>query len=78
MNVSGTQERGTVEVISGTHSHGLPLAGLTVGEARAELIELMHIVPEMVSTVDGKLADESTRLAAGQVLCFMRPTANKC
>src|SRR5262245_21353331 len=68
---------GTVEVIHGVYAHSLPLAGMSVDEARAELEERMNIDPEATAVVDGVEADAGTVLREGQVLNFVKPAGEK-
>jgi hypothetical protein len=68
---------GTVEVIHGVYAHSLPLAGMTVEDARAELEERMNIDPEATAVIDGVEANEGTVLREGQVLNFVKPAGEK-
>jgi hypothetical protein len=73
--VAATQ--GSVDVIHGVYAHSLPLAGMTVRDARLELDDRMNIDPEAVPVVDGHPADEDTVLAEGQVLNFVKHAGEK-
>jgi hypothetical protein len=68
---------GRVDVIHGVYAHSLPLAGLTVRQARAELQERMNIAPDALAVVDGTEANEDTILREGQVLNFVKPAGEK-
>ena len=73
--VAATQ--GSVDVIHGVYAHSLPLAGMTVRDARQELEDRMNIDPEAIPVVDGREADEDTLLAEGQVLNFVKHAGEK-
>jgi len=68
---------GSVEVIHGVYAHSLPLAGMTVSEARTELEERMNIDPEALAVIDGTEAAEDVVLHEGQVLNFVTPAGEK-
>jgi hypothetical protein len=68
---------GRVEVIHGVYAHSLPLAGLTVLQARTELEERMNIDPEALAVVDGVEVRADTILKEGQVLNFVRHAGEK-
>jgi hypothetical protein len=68
---------GRVEVIHGVYAHSLPLAGMTVRQARAELEERMNIAPGAVAVIDGVEATEDTVLREGQVLNFVTQAGEK-
>jgi hypothetical protein len=68
---------GDVEVIHGVYAHSLPLAGMTVRQARAELEQRMNIAPDAMAVVDGRETDEDTILAQGQVLNFVKHAGEK-
>lgn len=68
---------GRVEVIHGVYAHSLPLTGMTVRQARAELQDRMNIDPEALAVVDGAEADDQTVLREGQVLNFVKPAGEK-
>src|SRR5215471_14377309 len=68
---------GRVDVIHGVYAHSLPLAGMSVRQARAELEDRMNIAPEAVAVVDGTEAGEDTVLRQGQVLNFVTPAGEK-
>jgi hypothetical protein len=73
-----TRERdGRVEVIHGVYAHSLPLAGLTVLQARTELEDRMNIDPEALTVVDGVEVQADTILKEGQVLNFVRYAGEK-
>ena len=75
---AGTATRsGRVDVIHGVYAHSLPLAGLSVRQARAELEERMNIDPEAVAVIDGVEAGEDVLLREGQVLNFLTPAGEK-
>lgn len=60
-------------VINGIYSHSLPIAGMSVGEARREFQELIGIDTESMPVVNGIQVDDDTVLREGQVLHFIRP-----
>ena len=66
-----------IAVIHGVHAHNLPLAGRTVGQARAELSERMNIAPDALAVIDGNTAAEDTVLVEGQVLTFVKHAGEK-
>jgi hypothetical protein len=66
-----------VDVIHGVYAHSLPLAGLTVRQARTELEERMNIDPESLAVIDGAEAEEEEVLREGQVLNFLTPAGEK-
>jgi len=68
-----------VEVIHGVHSHSLPLAGMTVSQAREELSERMHIDPEALAVVDGEEVSQEADfvLSGGEVLNFVKPAGER-
>jgi hypothetical protein len=68
---------GRVDVIHGVHAHPMPLAGMTVRQARLELEERMNIDPDAPATIDGVEVDEDTILQEGQVLNFVKPAGEK-
>jgi hypothetical protein len=68
---------GRVDVIHGVYAHSLPLVGLTVRQARAELEDRMNIAPEAVAVVDGVEAVEDLVLRENQVLNFLTPAGEK-
>jgi hypothetical protein len=68
---------GSVDVIHGVYAHSLPLAGMTVRQARLELEDRMNIDPEAVAVIDGVEAVENTVLRQGQVLNFVSPAGEK-
>jgi hypothetical protein len=72
-----TTRSGRVQVIHGVYAHSLPLAGMTVRQARAELEERMNIDPIAVAVVDGAEAGEDAVLREGQVLNFLTPAGEK-
>ncbi|MDY0167769.1 MAG: hypothetical protein RBS80_14570 [Thermoguttaceae bacterium] len=69
---TATLTGGNVSVIHGCYGHSLPLAGMTVGEARAELEERMNIDPDAVALLDANDAAEDAVLVEGQVLTFVK------
>jgi hypothetical protein len=68
---------GSVEVIHGVYAHSLPLAGMTVEQARVELEERMNIDPEALAVVDGAEVSGDEVLREGQVLNFVKPAGEK-
>ncbi len=74
---TATLSSGRVDVVYGVYAHSLPLAGLTVRQARAELEERMNIHPDAPATIDGVDATEDTVLHEGQILNFVQPSGEK-
>ncbi len=74
---TATVPGGNVSVVHGCYSHSLPLAGMTVREARAELEERMNIDPDAMALIDGNDATEDTPLTEGQVLTFVKHAGEK-
>ena len=75
---AGTATRsGRVDVIHGVYAHSLPLAGMTIRQARQELEDRMNIGPESVAVIDGVEAGEDQVLREGQVLNFVTPAGEK-
>jgi hypothetical protein len=68
---------GSVEVVHSVYAHSLPLAGMTVRQARDELEDRMNIDPEAMAVVDGREATDDTVLGEGQVLTFVRDSGEK-
>jgi hypothetical protein len=68
---------GSVDVVHGVYAHSLPLAGMTVRDARQRLEDRMNIDPEALPVVDGREVDEDTVLAEGQVLNFVKHAGEK-
>jgi hypothetical protein len=68
---------GSVEVIHGVYAHSLSLAGMTVGQARAELEVRMNIDPDATAVVDGHQVPEDTILREGSVLNFVKHAGEK-
>ncbi len=68
---------GRVEVIHGVYAHSLPLAGMTVRQARSELEDRMNIDPDAIAVIDGVEANEDTVLEENQVLNFVKPAGEK-
>lgn len=74
---TATLTSGRVEVVYGVYSHSLPLAGLTVAQARAELEERLNLHPQAPANIDGFDATEDTVLQEGQILTFVQPSGEK-
>ena len=74
---TATENGGLVEVIHGVYAHSLPLAGMTVRQARAELEERMNLAPDALAVVDGNEVDEDTTITEGQVLNFVKHSGEK-
>lgn len=74
---TATAPGGNVSVVHGCYSHSLPLAGMTVCEARAELDERMNIDPDAMALIDGNDAAEDAVLTEGQVLTFVKHAGEK-
>ena len=63
---------GQVQVIHGVYSHSLPLAGMTVAAARADLQERMNVPADAMAVIDGDEAGDDTILQEGQMLNFVK------
>jgi hypothetical protein len=74
---TATVGEGNVEVIHGVYAHSLPLAGMTVGDARSELQQRMNIDPDAVAVIDGVEAGEDSVLQECQVLNFVKRAGEK-
>jgi hypothetical protein len=74
---TATVPGGNVDVIHGVYAHSLPLAGMTVRQARAEVEQRMNIDPDAMAVVDGREVGEDTILAQGQVLNFVKHAGEK-
>ena len=74
---TATATEGQVDVTHGVYAHSLPLAGMTVRHARAELEERLNIDPEAIPIVDGEEADEDMVLVEGQMLNFVKHAGEK-
>jgi len=74
---TATALRGNVDVIHGVYAHSLPLAGMTVRQARAEVEQRMNIDPEAMAVVNGREVDGDTVLEEGQVLNFVKHAGEK-
>src|ERR1700730_3479675 len=68
---------GRVDVLHGVYAHSLPLAGMTVRQARSELEDRMNIDPGAVAVIDGVEAREDVVLRENQVLNFITPAGEK-
>jgi len=68
---------GQVEVIHGVYAHSLPLAGMAVGQARAELADRMNLDPDSLAVVDGTEMPDDTILSEGQTLNFVKHAGEK-
>jgi hypothetical protein len=75
--VATATAEGRVEVIHGVYAHSMPLAGMSVRAARAELEERMNIDPDAMAVVDGLEVDPNVILREGQVLNFVKPAGEK-
>lgn len=69
--------RGSVHVSHGVYSHGHPLAGMTVRQARAALAERMNIAPDATALVNGQESGDDTVLTEGVSLMFVREAGEK-
>jgi hypothetical protein len=74
---TATESEGHVEVIHGVYAHSLPLSGVSVATARAELQHRMNIDPDAVAVVDGVEVDEDAVLQERQVLNFVKRAGEK-
>jgi len=68
---------GRVDVIAGIYAHSMPLAGMTVAQARLELEDRLNIAPEATAVLDGVEVGEEDLLREGQVLNFVSPAGEK-
>jgi hypothetical protein len=75
--VSTAGQGGNVDVVHGVYAHSMPLGGMRVRDARAELEERMNIDPDAVALIDGQEVDEETVLAEGQTLNFIKHAGEK-
>lgn len=66
-----------VNVGCGPYNENLPVAGKTVGEVRKKFKVRFEIADESVPVVNGKDADEDTKLDAGQKLQFIHKAGEK-
>jgi hypothetical protein len=74
---TASELRRNVDVIHGVYAHSLPLAGMSVRQARAELEQRMNIDPEAMAVVNGHEVDGDTVLEEGQVLNFVKHAGEK-
>jgi hypothetical protein len=72
-----SNREGRVDVVHGVYAHSLPLAGMTVHQARHHLEDRMNIAPDAVAVVDGRESDEDSVLDEGQVLTFVKHAGEK-
>ena len=72
-----TVSQGNVEVIHGVYAHSLPLAGMSVRDARSDLQDRMNIDPDAVAVIDGVEVDEDAVLQERQVLNFVKRAGEK-
>lgn len=77
LNDDVPQSAGNVDVIHGVYAHSLPLAGMSVKQARKELVNKMNIDPQATAVIDGNEANDNTILTEGQVLTFVKPAGEK-
>ena len=68
---------GTVMVSHGPYMERLPVGNMTVGEIRMRFSDRLDIDPQSQAVLDGQEVDESTRVAMGQVLTFIRKAGEK-
>jgi len=68
---------GNIGVVHGIYTHQVPLAGMTIRRARAELSERLNIAPDAIALVDGNEAGDDFVLTAGQVLNFVKDAGEK-
>jgi hypothetical protein len=74
---TATSHGGNVQVIHGVHAHSMPISGMTIRQARAELEERLNLAPDALAVVDGNEADEDTVLTENQVLNFVKHAGEK-
>jgi hypothetical protein len=68
---------GRVEVIHGVYAHSLPLAGMTIGQARSELEDRLNIDPDAIAVLDGRQVTDDTIVTEGSVLNFVKAAGEK-
>ena len=68
---------GTVVVSHGPYREALPAAEMTIRDVRRRFQDNLDIHPEAVALLDGDEVDDTTRLRAGQMLMFIRPSGEK-
>jgi len=67
----------SVPVIYGASIQSLPLAGLTLGEARNWVREFLHVGPKTVALINGAKAGEDYRLVPGDAVEFIHQAGEK-
>ncbi len=68
---------GTVVVSHGPYRETLPAAEMTIRDVRRRFRDHLDIHPQAVAMLDGEEVDDATRLRAGQMLMFIRPSGEK-
>ena len=68
---------GFVTAMYGAQTLSVPVAGLTVAAAYAELRELMHLPETVFALVDGRVASADERITTGTTLEFIRKVGEK-
>ena len=64
--------RGNVRIQCGVHCHRFPVAGLSVGEVRRLLSELLNIPSETATVLNGESVSDEVLLQEGDALVFVR------
>jgi hypothetical protein len=68
---------GFARAMYGATIHELPIAGLTVGEAYAQVREMMHMPESVIAVIDGRPANVHERIASGSTLEFVKRSGEK-
>ncbi len=66
-----------VTVSHGLHAQALPVGGMTVGQVRTRLRDLLDIDPESQAVLDGQDVDDSTVIRDARLLLFVRRAGDK-
>jgi hypothetical protein len=68
---------GMATVAHGPYAERLPVAEMNVSEVRRRFQDRLDIHPEAIALIDGNPVDDTTRVGAGQMLMFVRPSGEK-
>ena len=68
---------GLATVTHGAYAEQLPVAEMTVAEVRQRFRDRLDIHPQALALIDANFVDDSTRVRAGQLLTFVRPSGEK-
>ena len=75
--VDPDDSEGTVMVSHGPYMERLPVGNMTVREIRTRFGDRLDIDPRSQAVVDGQEVGESTLVATGQALTFVRKAGEK-